>query len=99
MSDTITASASGKGTLQDPQLTATVQIPQLQVRQASVKAIKAQMSLADHHANLTLDSEFANAFVRARSEVNLTGDYYTVAAIDTKGLPLEPPRQENIQRV
>ena len=90
LTGTLTASASGKGTLQDPQLMATVQIPQLQVRQASVKAIKAQMNLADHHANLTLDSEFANAFVRARSEVNLTGDYYTVAAIDTKGLPLEP---------
>src|SRR2546422_1971931 len=50
--------------------------PQLQVRQASVKAIKAQMNLADHHANLTLDSEFANAFVRARSEVNLTGQVH-----------------------
>ncbi|HET7442017.1 MAG TPA: translocation/assembly module TamB domain-containing protein, partial [Terriglobales bacterium] len=81
-------SANGKGTFNDPQLTATIQIPQLQVRQASVKGVKAQMNVANHRADLALDSELLNSFVQARSTTNLTGGYYTVTTLDTKGLPL-----------
>jgi translocation and assembly module TamB len=84
----LSASASGKGTLNDPQLTATVQIPQLQVRQASVKGMKAQMNVANHRAELALDSQLLDSFVQARSTINLTGGYYTVATLDTKGIPL-----------
>ena len=84
----LSASATGKGTLDDPQLTATVQIPQLQARQASVKDVKAQVNVANHLAELALDSQLLNSFVQARSTTNLTGSYYTVATLDTKGLPL-----------
>ena len=85
---TLSASATGRGTFNDPQLAATVQIPQLQVRQASVKDVKAQMNVANHRADLALDSQLLDSFVQARSTVNLTGSYYTVATLDTKGLPL-----------
>src|ERR1700730_23334 len=44
----LTASASGRGTLDDPQLTATVQVPQLQVDQASISAIKVDLNVANH---------------------------------------------------
>jgi translocation and assembly module TamB len=90
VSGILTASVSGKGTLDDPQLAATVQIPQLQVRQASVKGVKTQMNVANHRADLTLDSQILDSSVQARSTVNLTGDYYAQAALDTKGLPLGP---------
>ena len=84
----LSASANGQGTFNDPQLTATIQIPQLQVRQASVKGVKAQLNVANHRAELALDSQLLNSFVQARSTVNLTGSYYAVATLDTKGLPL-----------
>jgi translocation and assembly module TamB len=84
----LTLSAEGKGRLDNPQLVATVQIPQLQMRQASVKGIKAQMNVANHRAELAMDSQLLDSFVQARSTMNLTGDYYTVATLDTKGLPL-----------
>ncbi|HEV2715820.1 MAG TPA: translocation/assembly module TamB domain-containing protein, partial [Terriglobales bacterium] len=90
VSGVLTATASGKGTLDDPQLAATVQIPQLQVREASIKGVKAQMNVANHRADLSLDSQLLNSSVQARSTVNLTGDYYAQAALDTKGLPLGP---------
>src|SRR5882724_7854069 len=44
----LTATATGRGTLDDPQLTATVQIPQLQIRQAGVAGIKADLSVGNH---------------------------------------------------
>ncbi len=55
----LSATASGRGTLDNPQLTATVQIPQLQMRQASVSGIKANLNVANHRAQLDLDSEVA----------------------------------------
>jgi translocation and assembly module TamB len=90
VSGVVNASASGKGTLDDPQLAATVEVPQLQVRQASVKGVKAQMNVANHRADVTLDSQLLDSSVQARSTVNLTGDYDAQATLDTKGLPLGP---------
>lgn len=86
----LSASATGKGTLADPQVAATLQVPTLQVRQASVNHVKAQLNVVNHRADITLDSELANAFVQARSTINLNDNYYTVATLDTKGLPLAP---------
>jgi len=85
----LTATATGRGTLDDPQLTATVQIPQLQIRQASVSGIKADLNVGNHKAQLALDSEVAQTFVQARGTVDLSDGYYTRATLDTKGLPIE----------
>jgi len=85
----LTATASGRGTLDNPQLTATVQIPQLQVRQASISGIKADLNVANHRAQLALDSEVAQTFVQARGTMDLTEGYYTRATLDTKGMPIE----------
>ncbi len=90
VSGTLTASASGKGTFDNPQLVATIQIPQLQLRQANVQGIKAQMNVANHRADLALDSQLLESGIRARGTMNLEGDYYTTATLDTKGLPLGP---------
>jgi translocation and assembly module TamB len=85
----LTATASGRGTLDNPQLTANVQIPQLRVRQASISGIKADLNVANHKAQLTLDSEVAQTFVQARGTMDLTDGYYTRATLDTKGMPIE----------
>ena len=85
----LTATASGRGTLDDPQLTANVQIPQLQVRQASISGIKADLNVANHKAQLALDSEVAQTFVQARGSMDLADGYYTRATLDTKGMPIE----------
>ncbi len=85
----LSATASGRGTLDDPQLTANVQIPQLQVRQASISGIKADINVANHKAQLALDSEVAQTFVQARGTMDLTDGYYTRATLDTKGMPIE----------
>lgn len=85
----LTATVTGRGTLDNPQLTANVQIPQLQVRQASISGIKADLNVANHKAQLALDSEVAQTFVQARGTMDLTDGYYTRATLDTKGMPIE----------
>ncbi len=87
---TLKVSATGKGTLEDPDLTAKLEIPQLQVRENSITAVKATLAVADHHAKILLNSDVAQATIRANADINLTGDYYTDATIDTTKIPLDP---------
>jgi len=89
MNGTVTASVNGQGTLDDPQMTATLQLPTLQVRDKSVAGVKAEIQVANKRADLTLDSQVAEASVRARARVNLVGDYDADAAIDTAAIPLD----------
>ncbi len=89
MNGTLTVSASGEGTLDDPQLTAMVQLPKLEVRQKAVSGLKAEVHVANKRADLTLDSRVAEASIQARGHVDLTGDYETDASIDTAAIPLD----------
>jgi translocation and assembly module TamB len=84
----LTAMARGAGTLDNPQLTASVQIPKLDFQQTTITQIKADMNLANHHADATLSSGIAQASVQARVSANLTDDYYTTASVDTTVLPV-----------
>jgi translocation and assembly module TamB len=87
---TLTLSADGRGTFDNPQLTASVSIPQLQVRQANLNRVKADLRLADQRAEVTLGSEVVNSFVQGHATVELTGANFITASFDTKGLPLAP---------
>lgn len=88
ISGTVTASVSGEGTIDDPQLDATVEFPQLQVHENTISGFKAAIRVAQHRANLTLDSKVAEASIHAHGSVALTGDYDTDATIDTGTVPL-----------
>jgi translocation and assembly module TamB len=90
LAGTLTASATGKGTLDNPQLTTVVELPQLQLRQNSISQIKAEVQVANQRAAVTVSSQASQASVQAHGRVNLTGDYYAEAAIDTTAVPLDP---------
>jgi translocation and assembly module TamB len=85
----LTATAAGRGTLDNPQLTATVRMPQLQMQQASISQMKADLNVANHQAQLAVDSEVAKTFIQARGTIDLKEGYYTRATLDTKGTPIE----------
>ena len=80
---------NGEGTLDDPQLSAVVQLPQLQIRQSSISGLKAEVHVAQHSADLNLDSKVSQASVHAHGRVALSGNYYTEAVIDTDTVPLD----------
>jgi translocation and assembly module TamB len=89
VSGTVSASVTGEGTLDDPELTAMVQLPQLRVRENTIAGLKAEVHVANHAADLNLDSKVSEASVHAHGRVALTGDYYTEAAIDSGTVPLD----------
>lgn len=87
---TVAASVSGEGTVDDPQLVASIQLPQLQIHQNSISNFKADLRVANHAANINLDSQVSQATIHARGKVSLEGNYETDAAIDTETVSLAP---------
>lgn len=86
----VAINAHGQGSFDNPQLTASIQIPTLTIEKQAVKNLNLNMDVANHVANATLNSEAVNTSIRAKARVNLTGDYDTDATIDTQGIPLQP---------
>jgi translocation and assembly module TamB len=85
----LTASANGSGTLDNPELTATVQLPKLTLRDKSIFGVKAQLKVANKQADFDLNSQVLDASVQAHGRVNLDGGYYTDASLDSSALPLD----------
>ncbi len=90
LNGTLNASASGEGTLDDPQLSASIQLPKLQIRQTAITGMKAQLNVTNHHASFDLSSDVAEASVQAKGTIDLRGEYYADAKIDTTRIPLDP---------
>ncbi len=88
ISGLLSASASGRGTLHDPQLSATASIPQLQVNQRTISGINAQLDVANQSANFQVNSNIAQSFVQARGTVALTGEKYATLRLDSRGIAL-----------
>jgi len=86
---TVSASVRGEGTLDDPRMDAVVQLPRLEVRQNLVSGVKAEIHVAQHSANLNLDSKVSEASIHAHGRIALSGDYQTDAVIDTNTVPLD----------
>ena len=85
ISGTLTMSASGAGTMENPQLTAALEVPQLQFRNKSISQIKGQLHVANERAELTFDSQVAQASMHSKVDINLSDDYYTEASSTRPG--------------
>jgi translocation and assembly module TamB len=81
--------ASGQGSFQNPQFTASLAVPQLKIQDQTISGLALQVDVANHVAKLALDSQMVNTSLRARGTVNLTGGYYTEATVDTQAIPLQ----------
>lgn len=86
---TVSVSANGEGTLDNPQLTAIIGVTQLEIQQKQIGALKANLQMANKRADLSLDSQISQASVHARAQVDLTGDYQTDAVIDSGEIPFD----------
>ena len=86
----VNISATGKGTFDNPQMTATVEIPTLGVQQESITDIRLQANVADHVGTAKLTSTAANASISANAKVSLLGDFPADATLDTQGIALGP---------
>ena len=86
---TVTISAKGEGTLDDPQLTASINLPRLEVEQKSLVGVKADLRVANKQADVSVDSQVAQASLNVRGKLTFTGDYPADVSINTSALPLE----------
>jgi translocation and assembly module TamB len=92
LSGTLNLNAKGSGTLDNPGVQFTAQIPQLQFEDQRINGVTLQADVANHVANVALDSQAPslNTFVRGHGRIALTGSYETDAALDTALIPLQP---------
>jgi len=86
----LTMNVSGQGTVKDPQLSASVQIPNLMISGQTFSGVKAQVDLAHQHANVSLESIVEQGYVHAKGGVDLVGQYPTDATVDVRALPIGP---------
>jgi translocation and assembly module TamB len=86
---TLNLTADGAGTLDDPQLQASIQIPKLQIKDSTVQAVHSNLNVAHHRAQFNLDSDLANSYVQAKGTVELRGNYAADLSLDTRAIPIE----------
>ena len=86
----VTLHASGRGTFDNPQVDAILQIPELLVQKQTIRGLNLQMNVANHLATANLSSEAIHTSIRGNAKVSLTGDYMTDATLDTQVIPLQP---------
>jgi translocation and assembly module TamB len=70
-------------------LSATLRLPQAQLREARFTAIQADINIVNQRATLSLAAKLSQATVRVRASVNLSGNYYAEAALDSTKMPLD----------
>jgi translocation and assembly module TamB len=86
----VSIQAKGAGTFANPQLDATLQIPQIDIQNQKIADVNLQMNVANHLATANLTSSAVGTAIRANAKVNLTGDYLADATLDTQAIPLQP---------
>ncbi len=84
------ATVKGSGSFSNPQLDADLQIPKLVIQGQTVTGINLHMDVANHVADATLQSSAVNTSINAKAKIQLTGDYFADASLDTQAIPLEP---------
>jgi translocation and assembly module TamB len=82
--------ARGRGTLKDPQLQASMDVPQLSLGGDAISGIKANLKLDQHRGDFEVISSVSNAAITAHGSVDLRGGYNVNATLDTRGVPLNP---------
>ncbi len=86
----VTLNARGQGSFDNPQVTASIQIPSLVIQKQTIEQINLQLNMANHAADATLQSSAVHTAINAKAHVSLTGDYPADATLDTQGIPLQP---------
>ena len=82
--------AQGQGTVKDPGLQAKLEIPELGLRNQTIKDIHLTASVANHLATFDLGSQVLQTSASGHGTIQLTGDYQADIKFDTQAIPLQP---------
>ncbi|HEV7552634.1 MAG TPA: translocation/assembly module TamB domain-containing protein, partial [Candidatus Angelobacter sp.] len=86
----VNLNVNGKGTVKNPQLQATIEVPQLQLQKQNIQAIKFQTTVQNHVATIALDSDVAKTFVKARGTVGIETPYMADVHLDSGKINFQP---------
>lgn len=82
--------ATGKGTLKSPELTASLAIPALQIQKQTIRGLAFNASVHDHKADISLNSQVAETYVKASGEIGIEAPYMANLRADTGRIPFQP---------
>ncbi len=86
----VNLNVSGKGTIKDPQLQATIDVPQLQMQKQTVEGLKFQTTVQNHVASIALDSDVAKVLLKARGTVGIETPYMADIRLDSGKIDFQP---------
>ena len=86
----LNADLSGQGTIHNPALQATIEVPQLSIRNQKINNLRLTASVANRAAKFDVSSEVLGTHVGGHGTVQLTDGYSADIAFDTQALPLQP---------
>jgi translocation and assembly module TamB len=86
----VNLNVNGKGTVKDPQLQATIEIPQLQMQKQTVQGLKFQTTVQNHVASIALDSDVAKVLLKARGTVGIEKPYMADIRLDSGKIDFQP---------
>jgi len=86
----LSLTANGSGTITDPQLTASIEINQLQLEATSFSRAEAALDVRNHLAKLALSSGASGAALRGNATVHLSSPYSLEASLDTSKFAFDP---------
>jgi len=90
LSGVLNMNASGRGTLKDPGIAFTAQIPNLHFQDQDIRGLTLTANVVHHLATLDLTSEAVNTGIRAHGTIGLTDGYEANLRVDTGTIPLQP---------
>ena len=90
VSGNLTANISGEGTIDNPNLTAHLQIPDLEMRGESFHQVDAQLDAKGKHTEFHLNSNVEQTSIQAKGSVELTPGYPANITLDTGKVPIGP---------
>jgi translocation and assembly module TamB len=86
----LSVKADARGTITNPALTATIQIPQLELMGQNIANIHLGLNVADRHLKALLKSQAVDTSIQAEANVDLFGGYMTSASLDTQPISFGP---------
>jgi len=86
----VNLNVNGKGTVKDPQLQATIEVPKLQMQKQTVEGLKFQTTVQNHVASIALDSDIQKVFLKARGTVGIETPYMADIRLDSGKIDFQP---------
>lgn len=86
----VNLNVSGRGTVKDPQLQATLEVALLQMNKQAIQGIKLQTTVQNHVATIALDSDVAKTLIKAHGTVGIDAPYMADLKLDTGRIDFQP---------